>query len=47
MMQERLTIEADEPPIYRALQFLCTRELAIAEGIDPAQHPAGCVTLPW
>lgn len=47
MVQERLTIEADEPPIYRALQLLCTRELAIAENIDPTDYPAGYVTLPW
>jgi hypothetical protein len=45
--RERLTIEADEPPIYRALQLRCTRELAIAEGIEPAAYPAGYVTLPW
>jgi hypothetical protein len=47
MGQERLTIEADEPPIYRALQLLCTREVAIAEGIDPAVYPAGYTRLPW
>lgn len=47
MAQERLTIEADEPPIYRALQLLCTRELAIAEGIEPTAYPAGYVVLPW
>jgi hypothetical protein len=47
MARERLTIEADEPPIYRALQLRCTRELAIAENIDPENYPAGYVTLPW
>jgi len=47
MVQERLTIEADEPPIYRALQLLCTREVAIAQRIDPATYPEGYVSLPW
>lgn len=46
MAGERLTIEADEPPIYRALQLLCTRELAIAENIKPTDYPEGYEELP-
>lgn len=29
---ERLRIEQDEPPIYRALDLLCHNELLVAEG---------------
>ncbi len=32
LRQERLAIEGDEPPVYRALDCLCVRELAVAEG---------------
>ena len=31
---ERLRIEQDEPPIFRALDLLCHNELLIAEGFD-------------
>jgi len=38
---ERLAIETDEPPIYRALDVLCHNELARAEGIsDTYRLPA-------
>lgn len=30
---ERLSIELDEPPIYRALDLLCENELAVANGL--------------
>lgn len=37
-LMERLRIEQDEPPVYRALDSLCHNEQVIAEGIDdPAQ----------
>lgn len=32
---ERLTIEADEPPVKRVLDLLCHNEQARAEGYDP------------
>jgi len=35
---DRLAIEADEPPIYRALDVLCHNELARAEGIFDTYH---------
>lgn len=31
---ERLRIEQDEPPVFRALDLLCHNELALAEGFD-------------
>lgn len=31
---KRLTIERDEPPVYRALDTLCHNEMLIAEGYD-------------
>ncbi len=38
--QERLAIERDEPPIYRALDLLCHNEMLRAEGFDPVVDPA-------
>lgn len=39
---ERLTIEADEPPIYVALDVLCENELSRAHG-----NGARCDVKPW
>lgn len=36
--QARLSIEQDEPPIYRALDALCHNELLRAEGIRDTAH---------
>lgn len=35
----RLSIEQDEPPIFRALDLLCHNELLAAEGISRKKHP--------
>lgn len=35
---ERLSIELDEPPIYRALDLLCENELAVAKSLPPRVH---------
>ncbi len=37
---ERLRIEQDEPPVYRALDLLCRNELLRAEGISNPAHRA-------
>lgn len=38
---ERLRIESDEPPVYRALDLLCHNEVARAEGVtDPKEFEA-------
>lgn len=36
--QQRLAIERDEPPIYRALDLLCHNELCRAEGFTQDKH---------
>jgi hypothetical protein len=36
----RLEIERDEPPIYRALDLLCYREICLAEGTAPQKMPS-------
>lgn len=35
---ERLRIEQDEPPIYRALDMLCHNELMRADGYNESEH---------
>jgi hypothetical protein len=42
--QKRLNIEAEEPPIYRALDLLCRNELCLALGLD---HLGAFVDIPW
>ncbi len=37
--RERLFIEKDEPPIYKALDGLCRNELLIAEGYSKRENP--------
>jgi hypothetical protein len=43
---ERLVIERDEPPIYRALDLLCHNELLRAEGVHAGEHRAPVGFLP-
>ena len=38
-MAERLAIEQDEPPIFRALDLLCNNEVAQAEGLSREDDP--------
>lgn len=38
-MAERLNIEQDEPPIFRALDLLCNNEVAQAEGLSKENDP--------
>lgn len=35
---ERLEIEREEPPIYRALDLVCHNELALAQGVKDPMH---------
>lgn len=35
---ERLRIEQDEPPVFRALDVLCHNELLLAEGVKSSEH---------
>ena len=45
--QKRLTIEAEEPPIYRALDVLCHNELCLALGYRRKDHPDVFADIPW
>jgi hypothetical protein len=45
--QQRLAIEAEEPPIYRALDLLCHNELCAAMGYDRRKQPEAFSSLPW
>lgn len=38
---ERLSIERDEPPIYRVLDLICHNQLMRAEGFDPQDRKRG------
>lgn len=42
---ERLKIEQDEPPVYRALDLLCRNEMLVAEGIDDPNEFSGVSSL--
>jgi hypothetical protein len=45
--RERLQIEQDEPPVYRALDLLCHNELLKAEGYSPETYEAQRGRLNW
>jgi len=46
LTQKRLTIEAEEPPIYRALDLLCHNEVAVSMGYDPKSQPGAFTPVP-
>lgn len=43
LQDERLDIESEEPPVYRALDLLCHNELCAAYGAPPEQF----AQVPW
>lgn len=44
---ERLEIEQDEPPVYRALDILCHNEMMLALGYTVAKNAEHFGYLPW
>lgn len=45
--RRRLSIEAEEPPIHRALDLLCHNEVCAAIGWEPKEHPEQFYRVPW
>lgn len=45
LQMERLAIEAEEPPVMKALNVICHNELMIADGFDSSSP--GYFPLPW
>lgn len=45
--RRRLSIEAEEPPVHRALDLLCHNEMSAAMGWDPKKNPEHFSHVPW
>jgi hypothetical protein len=45
--QKRLAIEAEEPPVFRALDLLCHNEMCVATGHRRTDTPSVFAKVPW